>query len=209
MFSGIIQAIVSVRTIYEETNFKTYTVTLPKTLLLNVKVGSSISNNGCCLTVISIKDNLVSFNLIHDTLKLTNMNILKIGDLINIEKSMCYHHEIGGHLMTGHIDCTGEIKKIVHLKRKNRIIWIKIKNRHFQKYLIQKGSIGVDGVSLTIQKVIDNYIRISITPYTSNTTTLGIKKAGNIVNIETDFITKSVVNNVERILSKINFTKIK
>lgn len=209
MFSGIIQAIVSVHTIYNEAHCKTYEVALPKKLLSHVKIGSSLSNNGCCLTVVSIKHNLVGFNLIHETLKLTNMNMIQVGDLINIEESMRYHHEIGGHLMTGHVDCTGEIKKVFYLKKKNKIIWIKIKNKYFQKYFIQKGSVGIDGVSLTINKIIGNYIRICITPYTEKMTTLGIKKEGNIVNIETDFIIKAIVNNVEKILSNNYLTKIK
>lgn len=207
MFSGIIQAVVSVCSIYEETNFKTYTVILPKEILSGLTIGSSLSNNGCCLTIISIKHNLVSFNLIHETLRSTNMSFIRIGDLINIEKPLGYCHEIGGHLMSGHIDCTGKIKKIFNLKGKNKIIWIKIKNQDFQKYLMKKGSIGVNGVSLTITKIINNYIRICLTPYTLKTTNLGVQILGDIVNIETDFIIKSIVDNVERILLSTNFQK--
>lgn len=209
MFSGIIQAIVSVNKISDDINFKTYEVSLPEKLLKNVKVGSSLSNNGCCLTIVAIKHNSVSFNVIHETLKSTNMNILKVGDLINIEKPIPYYHDIGGHLMTGHIDCTGEIKKIFNFKKKDKIIWIQIQHYRFQKYFIQKGSIGIDGVSLTINKIINNYIRICVTPYTLKATTLGIKKQGSIVNIEIDFITKSVVNSVERILSNNYLIKFK
>lgn len=200
MFSGIIQAIVSVHAIYDKDNLKIYEIALPKKLLLNIKIGSSLSNNGCCLTVTSIKNNLVSFNLIYETLKLTNMKTIQVGDLINIEESIPYHHNIGGHLMTGHIDCTGKIKRIFYINKNNKIIWIKINNKYFQKYFIQKGSIGIDGVSLTISKVINNHIRICITPYTEKTTTLGIKKEGNLVNIEIDFIVKSIVDRVERFL---------
>lgn len=206
MFSGIIQAVVPVCTIYDTTNYRTYTVVFPKNLLVNLKVGYSVSNNGCCLTVTSIIYNLVSFNLIHETLKLSNMNILKIGDLINIERSLNFHSEIGGHLMTGHIDCTGEIKKIINLK-KNRIIWFKIKNKNFEKYIIKQGSIGIEGVSLTVNKIINNYIRICLTPYTATKTTLGIKKVGNIVNIETDFIIKTIIKNVKKTLSSIRIIK--
>lgn len=208
MFSGIIQAIVAVRAIYEETNFKTYEIALPQKILSNVQIGSSISNNGCCLTVVAIKHNIVSFNLINETLKLTNMNSLKVGDLINIEKSISYHCDIGGHLMTGHIDCTGEIKKVFNLKKNNKIIWIKIKNSFFQKYFIQKGSVGIEGVSFSINKIIGDHIRICITPYTANQTTFGIKQVGNIVNIETDFMIKSIVDNVEKILSNTYLKKL-
>ncbi|WHL24760.1 MAG: riboflavin synthase subunit alpha [Candidatus Blochmannia vicinus] len=203
MFSGIIQAIVPVYEINETTNFKTYTITLPMHLLSNLKIGCSISNNGCCLTVIAIKRNLVSFNLIHETLKITNMDMLKIGDLINIERPLSYHSEIGGHLMTGHIDCTGKIKKII-TSRNNKIIWFSIRNKYFQKYILKQGSIGVEGVSLTVSKILNNYIRVCLTPYTAIKTTLGDKQIGNIINIEIDIITKSVINSVERTLSIIN-----
>ncbi|URJ28389.1 riboflavin synthase subunit alpha [Candidatus Blochmannia vicinus (nom. nud.)] len=203
MFSGIIQAIVPVHAINVTTNFKTYIVTLPTHLLLNLKIGCSISNNGCCLTVIAIKHNLVSFNLIHETLKLTNMGMLKVGDLINIERPLSYHSEVGGHLMSGHIDCTGKIKKIITSKN-NKIIWFRIKNKYFQKYILQQGSIGVEGVSLTISKIHNNYIRVCLTPYTAIKTTLGNKQINNIINIEIDIITKSVINSVERILSIVN-----
>lgn len=199
MFSGIIQAIVSVHSIYEEETFKTYDVILPKHMLFNIKIGSSLSNNGCCLTVIDIDRNLIKFYLTHTTLKLTNMYSLKKGDLINLEKSICYNDEIGGHLMTGHIDCTGEIKKIFDLYKKNKIIWIQIQKQNLQKYCIQKGSIGIDGISLTINKVINNYIRVCVTPYTAKNTTLGIKKVGDIINIEIDFIIKSIIDSVNRI----------
>lgn len=206
MFSGIIQAIVSVRTICDTTYYKTYTVVFPENLLVNLKIGCSVANNGCCLTVISIKHNLVSFNLIYETLKLTNMNILKIGDLINIERSLGYHSEIGGHLMTGHVDCTGKIKKIISV-RNNITMWFKIKNKYFKKYIIKHGSIGIEGVSLTVNKIINDYIRVCLTSYTATKTNLGLKQVGNTVNIETDFIIKTIINNTEKTLATINKTK--
>lgn len=206
MFSGIIQAVVAINAICDTTHYRTYAVVFPENMLTNLKIGCSVANNGCCLTVISIKNNLVSFNLIHETLKLTNMSMLKIGDLINIERSLHYHSEIGGHLMTGHIDCTGTIKKIINLKN-NTIMWFKIKNQCFQKYILQKGSIGVEGVSLTISKIINDHMRVCLTPYTSIKTTLGIKKIGDIVNIETDFIIKTIVNSTEKSILMINKIK--
>lgn len=206
MFSGIIQAIVPVHHISNTINYRTYVVAFPKNLLENLKIGYSVANNGCCLTVISIINNLVGFNIIYETLKLTNMNILKVGDLINIERSLSYHSEIGGHLMTGHIDCTGTVKKIITLKT-NKIIWFTIKNKNLKKYIIEKGSIGIEGVSLTVNKIINNYIRICLTPYTAIKTTLGIKKIGDIVNIETDFIIKTIMDNTEKNMSLINIQK--
>lgn len=197
MFAGIIQAVVSIHTICDKTNHKTYTVIFPKNLLINLRVGCSVANNGCCLTIISIKNNLVKFNLTYETLKRTNMSMLKIGDLINIEKSLSYHSEIGGHLMTGHIDGVGIVKKIINSKN-NTVIWFKIKNKNFQKYIITQGSIGIEGVSLTVNKIIKNYIRVCLTSYTAAKTNLGLKKVGNIVNIETDLIIKTIINNIEK-----------
>ncbi|URJ23450.1 riboflavin synthase subunit alpha [Blochmannia endosymbiont of Camponotus sp. C-003] len=206
MFSGIIQAVVPIHTIYESTNFKTYTIILPTHLLSNLKIGYSISNNGCCLTVIAMQHNLVSFNLIHETLKLTNMGMLKSGDLINIERSLSFHSEIGGHLMSGHVDCTGKIIKII-TSENNKIIWFNIKKKYLKKYILHQGSIGVDGVSLTVSRIFNDYIRICLTPYTAIQTTLGSKKIGNVVNIEVDIIIKSVINSFERTLSIVNLKK--
>lgn len=204
MFSGIIQTVASVHSICNDGDVKKYSIILPKTILSDIKIGSSISNNGCCLTVINITKRLVSFHLIYETLKLTNMHSLKIGDLINIEKSICYCDSIDGHLMTGHIDCTGEIKKIINFSIKNTIMWIEIKKKSFKKYIFSQGSIGIDGVSITINRVLDHYIRICLTPYTYKNTTLGIKKIGDVVNIEIDYITKTIVKNVKSILLKTN-----
>lgn len=197
MFSGIIQAVVPVQAICDTINYRIYTVTFPESMLTDLKVGCSVANNGCCLTVISVQYNLVSFNLMHDTLKLTNMKILKMGDYINIERSLKYHSEIGGHLMTGHIDCTGKIKKIINLKN-STVMWLIIKNKNFQKYIIQKGSIGIEGVSLTVNKIVKNYIRICLTSYTITKTTLGTKKVGNTLNVETDYIMKAIVKTAEK-----------
>lgn len=204
MFSGIIQKIAYVHKVHEEIGCKTYSIFLPTELLSNIKIGSSIANNGCCLTVIAIKKNLVSFNLIRATLKLTNMHLLQKGDLVNIEEPVRYCSVIGGHLMTGHVDCTGEIKKIINLIKNNTIIWINIKNKFFKKYILPQGSIGIEGVSVTINRVFDNNIRVCLTPYTLQKTTLGVKKIGNIVNIEFDFIIKAIVNNVEQVLLHTN-----
>lgn len=203
MFSGVIQTIVPIQTMCNITNYTVYTVVFPEDMLKNLKIGCSVSNNGCCLTVTSIKHNLISFNLIYETLKLTNMHTLQVGNYINIERPLGYHSEIGGHLMTGHIDCTGEIKKIINFKN-NTIMWFKIKNKYFQKYIIPKGSIGIEGVSLTVNKIINNYIRICLTPYTIRRTNFGIKKIGNIVNIETDCIVKTIVHRTEKIVSTVN-----
>lgn len=197
MFSGIIQAVVPIYSICDSINYKKYTVIFPQKLLKNLKIGNSVSNNGCCLTVISIKTNIIEFNLIHETLKSTNMNTLKIGDIVNIERSLNYNSEIGGHLMTGHIDCTGKIKKIIKSK-KSITIWFKIKKKYLQKYIINKGSIGIEGVSLTVNKIIKDYIRVSLTTYTASNTNLSLKKIGDSVNIEVDLIIKTIMNNTEK-----------
>lgn len=207
MFSGIIQTVVSVHTIYEEADCKTYSMVFPKDFIVRIKIGASIANNGCCLTVIAIRNNLVSFNVINETLKLTNLNLLQIGDLVNIEEAMRYYDTIGGHLMTGHIDCTGKIRKIINLNKKNTIMWIKIKNKCFKKYVLPQGSIGIDGVSITINRVYNHHIRICLTPHTLQKTTLGIKKIGDIVNIEMDFMLKAVFNHVKEILLNVDYNR--
>lgn len=142
----------------------------------------------------------------YETLKLTNILLLKTGDLVNIEEPIRFCDKIEGHLMTGHVDCTGKIKKIINSEN-NKIIWIKINSR-FQEYIIQQGSIGIDGISLTINKAIDNYIRICLTPYTIANTTLGIKRRDSIVNVEIDIFVKSMFVFYSKRLCNINYIKI-
>lgn len=201
MFMGIIQAIAPVTAIFNETaNFRTYIVKLPDRLLPGLVLGASVAHNGCCLTVTGINKNLVSFDLMQETLRLTNLGRLQVGDFVNLERAASLQAEVGGHLMSGHIICTAKLSKIISLEN-SRQIWFSMANTTLMKYVFHKGYIGVDGISLTVGDVVNNCFCVHLIPATLMGTTLGKKWLGDVVNIEIDFQTQVIVDTIERILT--------
>jgi riboflavin synthase len=156
------------------------------------EIGSSLCCNGTCLTITSIKKNLISFYLSKETIKKTNFKSIKVGNVVNVEKSLNYGSKISGHYVQGHVDSTGKISKITILN-KTWILTIKIKKK-FQKHLVEKGSIAINGVSLTISKVMKNSFEINIIPHTLKLTNLIKLKKNDNVNIEFDIFSKYLLN---------------
>lgn len=203
MFTGIVQGTAPLVAIDEKPNFRTHVIDMPADLLPGLELGASVAHNGCCLTVTAIEGSLVSFDLIKETLRLTNLGALAIGDQVNVERAAKFSDEIGGHLMSGHIICTAEIAKI-HTSENNRQIWFQIPDATLMKYVLHKGFIGIDGISLTIGEVINNRFCVHLIPETLERTTLGKKRLGDRVNIEIDPQTQAVVDTVERVLANRN-----
>ena len=156
------------------------------------EIGSSLCCNGTCLTITSIKKNLISFYLSKETIKKTNFKSIKVGNVVNVEKSLNYGSKISGHYVQGHVDSTGKISKITILN-KTWIVTIKIKKK-FEKHLVEKGSIAINGVSLTISKVMKNSLEINIIPHTLKLTNLIKLKKNDNVNIEFDIFSKYLLN---------------
>ena len=156
------------------------------------ELGSSLSCNGTCLTITKINKNLISFYLSKETLDKTNFKFIKIGSVVNIEKSLAYGTKISGHYVQGHIDTTGKVKNI-NILNKSWIVTFEIKKK-FQKNLIEKGSIAINGVSLTISKIINNKFEINIIPHTLKLTNLTRLKKNYIANIEFDIFNKYLLN---------------
>lgn len=152
MFTGIVQGTAKVVAIDEKPNFRTHVVELPDELLPGLETGASVAHNGCCLTVTEINGNRVSFDLMKETLRITNLGDLQPGDVVNIERAAKFSDEIGGHLMSGHIMTTAEVAKIL-TSENNRQIWFKIQDPTLMKYILHKGYIGIDGISLTVGEV--------------------------------------------------------
>lgn len=201
MFTGIIQAIASITAIDEKLNFRTHLIILPNKLLLGLQVGASVSHNGCCLTVTVINGNLVSFDIMKETLSLTNLGMLQVGDEINLERAARLNSEIGGHLMSGHIICTATVSKIISSEN-NYEIWFSISDTTLMKYILYKGYIGVDGISLTVGNLgIGNSFCVYLIPETLSCTTIGQKYLGDLVNIEIDSQTQAIVDTTERVLA--------
>ena len=195
------QGTAKIVSIEENDLFRTHVAELPEELLPGLALGASVAHNGCCLTVTAIEGNRVSFDLIKETLRVTNLGDLQEGDIVNIERAAKFSDEIGGHLMSGHIMTTAEICKIIQSEN-NREVWFKIQDPAQMKYILHKGFVGIDGISLTVGEVTKSKFCVYLIPETLERTTLGAKKLGHRVNIEIDPHTQAIVDTVERVLAQ-------
>ncbi|QAV24468.1 riboflavin synthase subunit alpha [Proteus hauseri] len=199
MFTGIVQGKGRVISIEDKGDFRTHIIELPEALVQNLETGASVANNGCCLTATKIEGNQVSFDLVKETLRLTNLGELNVGSEVNIERAAKYGDEIGGHVMSGHIVTTAEVAKII-TSENNLQIWFRIFDKELMKYILHKGFIGIDGISLTVGDVVNNRFCVHLIPETKDRTTLGRKRLGDKVNIELDPQTQAIVDTVERFM---------
>ncbi|CAL4319176.1 riboflavin synthase subunit alpha [Buchnera aphidicola] len=200
MFTGIVHGTANVVSIEKKKNFHSYTIKLSSLLSEGLKVGASVSNNGCCLTVKHIDKLYYTFDIMKETLNHTNLGILNIGDYINIERSAKYGDEIGGHIVSGHILNTAEVCRISEFSN-NYTLWLKIHNKNIMKYFFYRGFICIDGISLTIGEIIENEFCIHIIPETLLRTTIKNKKKGSLMNIEIDVQTQIIVDTTERFIN--------
>lgn len=191
MFSGIIKGLGEIKGV--ENFRKGLRIHVDIKGLIDVDIGDSVAINGVCLTVVR-KNKVVSFELMPETLKRTNLGLLKIGDKVNVEGSLKVCDRIGGHFVTGHIDAIGKIVKIEGKDFKK--LWISAK-RDIINMLIPKGSVALDGVSMTIVDIKKDKFSVCCIPHTLKLTTLGLKDVGDLVNIEIDMIGKWVKKIIE------------
>ncbi len=153
-------------------------------------LGDSISVNGVCLTAVKIKGRIFKVDMSPETYSLTSFKGAKVGERVNLERALRLCDRLDGHLVSGHVDGTG---KIISRKRLDNAIIISIEaNEALTRYMIKKGSVAVDGISLTINNCTKTDFEIAVIPHTSKLTTIGFKKTGDIVNIETDLLGKYV-----------------
>lgn len=200
MFTGIVQGTAQIVAITESTNFRTQVVKMPQQICEGLEIGASVANNGVCLTVTKIDQDLVSFDLMTETLRLTNLREVKEGDWVNIERAMQMGSEIGGHILSGHVYCTAEIVNIIRTEN-NCQIWFQLPQVEQMKYVLTKGFIAVDGISLTIGEVKAQQFCVNLIPETLNRTLMGVRQLGDKVNIEFDPQTQAIVDTVERYLA--------
>ena len=161
-----------------------------------LKKGDSVCINGACLTATKLSRGEAEFELVSETIRRTNLGQTKSGDMVNIERSLRVGDRLEGHFVLGHVDGTGVIEDIQKVSSETTI-WIKLDER-LTKSLAPKGSIAVDGVSLTLVGVEGDRVSISLIPHTLKVTTLGMKRRGDRVNIETDILGKYVMNNLPK-----------
>lgn len=189
MFTGIIEEIGQVhRTVFSE-NLSKISIYV-RDILENTKTGDSIAVNGVCLTVTSLDKNEFTADVMPETLRRSNLYKLKGGDLVNLERAVAVNGRIDGHFVLGHIDGMGTI---FNMKRERNAVWISIKaSAEIMALVVEKGSIAVDGVSLTVNNVENYGFKVSIIPHTGHQTILLSKKIGDFVNLENDIIGKYV-----------------
>ncbi|MEM2101481.1 MAG: riboflavin synthase [Candidatus Nitrosocaldus sp.] len=197
MFTGIVKCmgiVEDVRMSESEGSAMTITVDI-KEIASRVGIGDSIAVNGVCLTVVALEGSRAKFNLVGETIARTNLGMLKRGDSVNLEPSLRVGDSIDGHFVLGHIDGTGRI--VERREERDQVIMsIEVPNA-LMRYIAVKGSIAVDGVSLTVVSIKGNRFSIALIPHTLQVTTLGIKREGDTVNIEVDMIARYLANLLE------------
>jgi len=191
MFSGIIKNIGKVTKLSKNKNNCLVEV-YSKIKFTARDIGSSISCSGVCLTVEKVKKKKIRLYVFKETMDRTIFKITKIGDVLNLEKSLKFGDRLSGHFVQGHVDTTSKVKKIIHIGR-SLIISFQLNSMH-KKYVIQKGSISINGVSLTVAKKLKNSFQITIIPHTLKLTNLINLKTNDIVNIEFDVLGKYIKN---------------
>jgi len=202
MFTGIVQGIASIQSIHTGTDFKTFTVQFPEESLLALKKGASIAINGTCLTVTQadIENSRAIFDVIQETLSVTNLDALQTGDKVNFERAAKFGDEIGGHLMSGHIHASVKISRVIQSKD-NHSIYFETP-LEYQRYLFPKGFAGLNGCSLTLGEVNNTEFSVHLIPETLEMTTFKDSAEGEHVNLEIDSHTQSIVDTVTRVLEE-------
>ena len=155
-----------------------------------VAIGDSVAVNGCCLTVVELANHCLGFDLLEETRRVTNLRDVRQGGVVNLERSLRFDGRVGGHFVTGHIDTTGEV---VIIESRGSDIYLQVRvAAEYTRYLVPKGSVAIDGVSLTVADVFDDGFSVWLIPHTLEITTLGVRKAGDRVNLEFDMLAKYV-----------------
>ncbi len=195
MFTGLVEAVGTVVAITpHETGGATIILrAFPMT------VGESLAINGTCLTVQSVEGDLLTFEAVPETLRRTNLGDLQSGDLVNLERPLTPTSRLGGHFVQGHIDTTARLTEIRE-EGNERVLWFQLEDPHYMRYIVPKGSIAVDGISLTVVDVEQDRFSVWIIPHTWTATNLHRRHVGERVNIETDILARYV----ERLLETRN-----
>ncbi len=195
MFTGIIEETGEIENISSGIKSKKFEIKAKK-VLDELKAGDSINLNGACQTVIDVKTDSFVVQAVEETLKRTNLGLLKKGDRVNLEKPLKLSDRMGGHLLSGHIDCTTQIKSIT--PSGDSLMFEFVLPSEYADLIIEKGSIAVEGISLTVAELNKDSFSVSVIPFTLQTTSLKERKTKDIVNLEFDLLGKYV----KRILGK-------
>ena len=197
MFTGIIEEIGKISSIKH--NSLSCELTIGASVIFDdLKTGDSVAVNGTCLTASYIDGHTFKAGVMAETMRKSNLGLLKTGSAVNLERAMPVNGRFGGHIVSGHIDGTGFIQSLV---REDNAVWVTVTaDENIMKYIIMKGSIAIDGISLTVAKVYKDAFAVSLIPHTACETTLLSRRSGDKVNLECDIIGKYV----EKLIGKSN-----
>lgn len=194
MFTGIVEDIGTVKTLQSDKQSMEITV-VSKKMIEDVKLGDSIAINGVCLTVTHFNELELTMDVMPETVRATNLQQLAVGDPVNLERAMSANGRFGGHFVSGHVDGVG---KILRKRPLANAVYIDIElSKELTSYCIPKGSITIDGTSLTLFHVEENGVTVSLIPHTYKETILGMKKIGALVNVETDLVGKYILHQLK------------
>jgi riboflavin synthase len=206
MFTGIIQDLVKIdavkktdllpdvyNTDINDKNRADTKITLNLKKFKKLKIGDSVAINGVCLTVAKLHKNLATFQIIDETIKKSSFSFIKKGDKVNIERSLKIGDRLEGHFILGHVDCIGKIEHVEKHITGSHIL-IEIADNSVLHFIAPKGSITIDGISLTVVQILENKVKIALIPHTLENTTLGIKRIGDFVNVEVDILARYISN---------------
>ncbi len=189
MFTGLVEEVGRVLSLKKSSQSAVLKVGCQK-ITEDIKIGDSISVNGVCLTVVSFEKGFVTFDVSAETLRRSNIGILKTKDFVNLERALRFSDRLGGHILQGHVDT---ITKVVGIKREGTGFLFSFRLPPAYRHLVvEKGSIGIDGISLTIATLFADTFSVAVIPHTYENTTLKLKRPGDIVNLEFDIIGKYV-----------------
>jgi len=196
MFTGIVEETGKIKNIYHGSDFKRIAIEADK-VLAGLKISESIAVNGICLTVVKCGSDSFIVEAVRETLKKTNLGRLKRGDKVNLERALKLGGRLGGHLVSGHIDGLGKIMKKQRLNQET-YLWLKADSA-LLKQIVPRGSVALEGVSLTVAEIKANLFKVAFIPYTLKETTLGEKRIGDELNLELDYLGKCVQRYLESV----------
>lgn len=189
MFTGIVEELGSIRSVRRGQHSSVLSIAA-KDILSDLKIGDSVAVNGVCLTATTVDSGGFTADVMHETLNRSSLGSLTVGSHVNLERAMAANGRFGGHIVSGHIDGTGTITA---LSKDDNAVWYTISaSQELLRYIVEKGSIAIDGISLTVAEVGESWFSISAIPHTVAVTTLGEKRPGDTVNLENDVIGKYV-----------------
>jgi riboflavin synthase len=203
MFTGLVEEIGLIKTVVSQNQSKQLTL-YAKKICQDLKIGDSVAVNGVCLTAVSVSDPQFTVEAVEETLYRTNLEKLVPGSLVNLERALRTGDRLGGHFVQGHVDGTG---KIMEVQNRQPGLWLVLDlPGELLPFCVEKGSIALDGVSLTIADIHGSRISVAVIPHTAAKTIIGNKKAGDSINIEVDLLGKYVYKLINKVDSETNIT---